>query len=78
MIYNDSPFAIMDNFSENDLGTTTPAPQISETKTQTSYNFAKELFENDMRDFTKEEAEIYKASLKKIYKPTGVNIFDIC
>ena len=78
MIYNDSPFAIMDNFSEDDLGTTTPVPQISETKTQTSYNFAKELFENDMRDFTKEEAEIYKASLKKIYKPTGVNIFDIC
>ena len=25
-----------------------------------------------------EEAEIYKASLKKIYKKTGVNIFDIC
>ena len=78
MIYNDSSFTIIDNFSENDIGTTTPAPQISEAKAQTSYNFAKELFESDMRDFTKEETEIYKASLKKMYKPTGVNIFDIC
>ena len=65
MIYNDSPLAIMGNISDNDM-------------VQTSYNFAKELFESDMRDFTKEEAETYKASLKKIYKPTGVNIFDIC
>lgn len=51
---------------------------MTKTEVQTSYNFAKELFESDMRDFTKEEAETYKASLKKIYKPTGVNIFDIC
>jgi len=27
--------------------------------------------------FTKEEAEIYEASLKKIYKPTGLNIYDM-
>lgn len=78
MTYNDSPLAIMGNMSENDMGTTTPSPQMTEAEVQTSYNFAKELFGSDMRDFTKEEAEIYKASLKKIYKPTGVNIFDIC
>lgn len=78
MIYNDSPLAIMGNISDNDMGTTTPSPQMTKTEVQTSYNFAKELFESDMRDFTKEEAETYKASLKKIYKPTGVNIFDIC
>ena len=60
MIYNDSPFAIMDNFSENDLGTTTLAPQISETKTQTSYNFAKELFENDMRILQKRKLRFIK------------------
>lgn len=78
MIYNDSPLVIMGNISENNMGTTTPSPQMNETEIQTSYNFAKALFERDMRDFTKEEAEIYKASLKKIYKPTGVNIFDIC
>ena len=78
MIYNDSPLAIMGNISENDMGTTTPSPQISKPEIQSNYNFAKELFGNDMRDFTKEEAEIYRASLKQIYKPTGVNIFDIC
>lgn len=78
MTYNDSPLAIMGNMSENDMGTITPSPQITKIETQISYNLAKELFESDMRDFTKEEAEIYKASLKKIYKPIGVNIFDIC
>lgn len=78
MTYNDFPLAIMGSMSENDMGTTTPSPQMTETKSQTSYDVAKELFGDDMRDFTKEEAEIYKASLKKIYKPIGVNIFDIC
>lgn len=78
MIYNDSPLAIMGNISENNMGTTTPSPQMAEAESQTSNNFVKELLGSDMRDFTKEEAEIYKASLKKIYKPTGVNIFDIC
>ena len=78
MTYNDSPLAIMSNILENDMGTTTPSPQMAEVEIQTSFNFAKELFGSDMRDFTKEEAETYKAALKKIYKPTGVNIFDIC
>ena len=32
----------------------------------------------NMREFTEKETEIYRASLKKIYKPIGVNIFDIC
>ena len=78
MIYNDSPLAIMGNISENDMGTTTPSPRMTEAEVQISSNFARELFGSDMRDFTKEEAETYKASLKKIYKPIGVNIFDIC
>lgn len=81
MIYIDSPPAIMENSLKNDIndmGTTTPSPKMSKTELKSSYDLAKELFENDMRDFTKEEAEIYKESLKKIYKPTGVNIFDIC
>jgi hypothetical protein len=78
MTYNDSPLAIMGNMLENDMGTTTPSPQMAEPKGQTNYAIAKELFGDNMRDFTKEETEIYKASLKKIYKKTGVNIFDIC
>lgn len=80
MTYNDFPLAIMGHMQKNnmELGTTTPSPQVSETKIQTNYDAAKELFDSNMRDFTKEEAEIYKSSLKKIYKPTGVNIFDIC
>lgn len=76
MIYNDSLF--MDNISKNDMGTTTPFPQKFKTENETSYSLAKELFGSNMRDFTKVEAEIYRESLKKIYKPTGVNIFDIC
>ena len=48
------------------------------TKGKSSYNSAKELFDGEMRNFTKEEAKIYQESLKKIYKPIGVNIFDIC
>lgn len=68
MTYNDSPLAIMGNMLENDMGTTTPSPQMAEPKGQTNYAIAKELFGDNMRDFTKEETEIYKASLKKIYK----------
>lgn len=78
MTYNDFPLTAMGNISENDMGTTTPSPQMVKAEVQTNYSLAKELFGSDMRDFTKEEAKIYKASLKKIYKPTGVNIFDIC
>lgn len=78
MIYNNPPLAIMSNISENDMGTTTPSPRMTEAEVQISSNFARELFGSDMRDFTKEEAETYKASLKKICKPIGVNIFDIC
>ena len=40
MIYNDSPLAIMGNISDNDMGTTTPSPQMTKTEVQTSYNFA--------------------------------------
>lgn len=78
MAYNDSPLAVMGNISENDMGTTTPFPQMPETEIQANYNLAKDLFGNDIRDFTEKEAESYKASLKKIYRPIGVNIFDIC
>lgn len=78
MTYNDSPLAMMSNISGNNMGTTTPSPQMGKTEIQTSYSLAKELLGSNMRDFTKEEAEIYRASLSKIYKPTGVNIFDLC
>lgn len=44
---------------------------------QTMISTAKELFNDNMRDFTKEEAEIYKNFLKNVYKKTDVNIFDI-
>ena len=44
---------------------------------QTMISTAKELFNDNMKDFTKEEAEIYKDSLNKIYKKTGVNVFDV-
>ena len=45
--------------------------------TQTMLSIHKELFNGNMRDFTKEEAEIYKIFLKNVYKKTDVNIFDI-
>ena len=44
---------------------------------QTMLSIPKELFNGNMRDFTKEEAEIYKNFLKNVYKKTDVNIFDI-
>ena len=44
---------------------------------QTMISTAKELFNDNMKDFTKEETEIYKDSLNKIYKKTGVNVFDV-
>lgn len=78
MIYNDFPITIMDNATVNGMGTTTPFPKVNDVKAKTSYDFATELFGNNMRDFTKEEAAIYNESLKKIYKSTGLNIFDIC
>lgn len=74
MMYNDVPAAV----AGNDFGTMTPFPKTGESKIRTAHEFAREVFGNHMRDFTKEEAEIYQASLKKIYKPTGVNILDLC
>ena len=78
MIYNDSPLAIMGNISDNDMGTTTPSPQMTKTEVQTSYNFAKELFEKRYEGFYKRRSRNLQSIFEKIYKPTGVNIFDIC
>ncbi len=79
MTYTVPHLAVMDNLSENnDIETTTPSPQMIKTDNRTGNECAEELFGCDMRDLTKEEAGLYKAALKKIYKPTGVNIFDIC
>lgn len=78
MTYNASPWAIMGNIAENDMGTTTLKPKTIDTKASSNVELAKELFAGEMRDFTREEAKIYQDSLKKIYKPIGVNIFDIC
>ena len=44
---------------------------------QTMISTAKELFNDNMKDFTKEEAESYRNFLKNVYKKTDVNIFDI-
>lgn len=35
-------------------------------------------FDGELRDFTKEESEQYEELLDSIYKPTGLNIFDLC
>lgn len=79
MTYGGLPVAIMDRgLPNNNFGTTTPSPIIRNVSKQTLYGLARELFDGEMRDFTQEEGEIYKASLKKIYKPIGVNIFDLC
>ncbi len=53
-------------------------PIIVEDKKGTAYDQAKELFVGKMRVFTESEAETYQKALEKIYKPTGVNIFDLC
>ena len=77
MLINDLTPAITWNSTYN-TETTTPSPKKVDIKNKSNYEMAKELFGNKMRDFTEEEAKIYNASLKKIYKPIGVNIFDIC
>lgn len=78
MTYITPPKAIMGNVWDDNIGTTTITPKFVETKGKSNYDSAKELFDGEMRNFTKEEAKIYQESLKKIYKPIGVNIFDIC
>ena len=53
-------------------------PKKFEIKEENSYEQATKLFGVKMRDFTKDESERYQKSLEKIYKPTGVNILDLC
>ena len=72
------PLAAMKNVSENDMGTMTIFPRTVERKVNSRIDSAWQLFDGNMREFTKEETEKYEESLKKIYKPIGVNIFDIC
>lgn len=72
------PFAVMKNVSENDMGTMTIFPKRVERTVDSRIDSARELFDGNMREFTKEETEKYEESLEKIYKPIGVNIFDIC
>ncbi|MDE7211345.1 MAG: hypothetical protein K2O03_07860 [Lachnospiraceae bacterium] len=60
------------------IGTETLMPKIVKEKKVTFFEQAKELFGGKMRDFTKDEAKTYQESLKKIYQPTGANIFDLC
>lgn len=45
---------------------------------KSNYEQAIELFDGKMRDFTKEESLAYEKSLDNLYKPVGVNIFDLC
>lgn len=78
VLYNPPLEVNVGTVSDDVMGTTTPFPKSIEKPNKTNYEAAKELFAGDMRDFTKEEAEEYQKSLKKIYKPTGVNIFDLC
>ena len=73
-----SPVAIMSDYEQNNIGTTTLMPKTYEVNKPTNYEQAIELFIDEMRDFTEEEAKNYQESLEKIYKPIGVNIFDLC
>ena len=42
------------------------------------YYQATEIISGEMRDFTEDEAEKYNVTLEKVYKPIGVNIFELC
>lgn len=46
-------------------------------KLKSFYDEAVELFGGEIRGFTEEESKKYKEGLKRIYKPTGVNIFNL-
>lgn len=70
--------AIMSDYEQDDIGTNTLTPKTYEVNVKTNYEQATELFSGEMRDFTKEEAKQYQESLEKIYRPIGVNVFDLC
>lgn len=73
-----TPPVIMGEVMQESIGTNTISTIKYDEKTQTMYEQAKNCFGGEMRDFTKEESEIYEQALEKIYKPIGVNIFDLC
>lgn len=66
------------NVSSNDMGTSTLKPLSISESAISNIERARSLFPVKMREMTEKESETYNLSLKKIYKPTGVNIFDIC
>ena len=39
---------------------------------------AERMFGSNMRDFTSDENRRYQQALSRIYKPIGVNVFDLC
>ena len=43
-----------------------------------NYDRMRDFFDGELRDFTEEENEEYNKVLDSIYKPTGLNIFDLC
>ena len=70
---------LIDSYNNiNDISTASLMPKKIEIKEENSYEQATKLFGVKMRDFTKDESERYQKSLEKIYKPTGVNILDLC
>lgn len=70
----------IDNFDVHNkvVDTATICPIFTENIEKNNYQMAMELFDGEMRDFTQEEQKAYQESLDKIYKPIGVNIWDIC
>ena len=77
MIY--TPLAVrMSDYVQDNTGANTLTPKPYEVKAYTNYEQATNLFVGEIRDFTNKEAKKYQESLEKIYKPTGVNVFDLC
>ncbi len=70
--------AMVNDYVQNNMGTDTLKPKVYEVRKTTNYEQAIEVFDVEMREFTKEEAEKYQEALEEIYKPIGVNIFDLC
>lgn len=68
------------SFNEGGNNTDTIQLHLPESKRICSSNYdrMRDLFDGELRDFTEEENEEYNKVLDSIYKPTGLNIFDLC
>ena len=66
------------DYADYEFGTDSIIPKELELPLINSYEEAVALFGGDIVFFSKEEEERYIKSVKKLFHPLGVNIFDLC